>query len=259
MKISDTHQSAWIVFLFAGIWCVSFASECVPPYGYKGCACTYSPKEINNTEFVNLLPLKSNSSSPRFTTEDTIKWFYSYSPCGVFNKFINQNQTGYKACVKASVGRWTQESTHRCESLGDDSSAKFLSTKVGDDDGNIKSNLTLAFRNSISGHGAKISLICNETMAENEAIFEFINVTNTPTDTYYLALTSKCCCKGACGIPPVIILTRSTTGPTKGGSPKQAKEAWKIALIVIGGVLFVLIVALIVYCCKKSRSGYQMI
>jgi len=33
-----------------------------------------------------------------------------------------------------------------CESLGDDSSAKFLSTKVGDDDGNIKSNLTLAFR-----------------------------------------------------------------------------------------------------------------
>lgn len=39
-------------------------------------------------------------------------------------------------------------------------------------------------RNSISGHGAKISLICNETMAENEAIFEFINVTNIPTDTY---------------------------------------------------------------------------
>ena len=44
------------------------------------------------------------------------------------------------------VGRWTQESTHLCESLGDDSSAEFLSTKVGDDDGNIKSNLTLAFR-----------------------------------------------------------------------------------------------------------------
>ena len=39
-------------------------------------------------------------------------------------------------------------------------------------------------RNSISRHGAKISLICNETMAENEAIFEFINVTNIPTDTY---------------------------------------------------------------------------
>lgn len=259
MKISDTHQLTWIVFLLAGIWCVSFASECVPPDGYKGCACTYSPKEINNTEFVNLLPLKSNSSSPRFTTEDTKKWVYSYSPCGVFNKFINQNQTGYKACVKASVGRWTQESTHVCESLGDDSSAKFLSTKVGDDDGNIKSNLTLAFRNSTSGHGAKISLICNETIAENETIFEFINVINVPTDTYYLALTSKCCCKGACGIPPAIIPTRSTTGSPKGGSAKQAKEAWKIALIVIGGVLFVLIVALIVYCCKKNRSGYQMI
>ena len=39
-------------------------------------------------------------------------------------------------------------------------------------------------RNSISGHGAKISLICNETMTENEAIFEFINVTNIPKDTY---------------------------------------------------------------------------
>ncbi|KAK2548417.1 hypothetical protein P5673_031387 [Acropora cervicornis] len=190
MKISDTHQLSWIVFLFAGIWCVSFASECVPPYGYKGCACMNSPKEINNTEFVNLLPLKSNSSSP--------------SPCGVFNKFINQNQTGYKACVKASVGRWTQESTHVCESLGDDSSAKFLSTK-------------------------------------------------------YLALTSKCCCKGKCGIPPAIIPTRTTTGSPKGGSAKQPKAAWKIALIVIGGVLFVLIVALIVYCCKKNRSGYQMI
>ena len=44
------------------------------------------------------------------------------------------------------VGRWTQESTHVCESLGDDTSAEFLSTMVGDDDGNIKSNLTLAFR-----------------------------------------------------------------------------------------------------------------
>ncbi|XP_074628576.1 uncharacterized protein LOC141886335, partial [Acropora palmata] len=101
-----------------------------------------------------------------------------------------------------------------CESLGDDSSAKFLSTKVGDDDGNIKSNLTLAFRNSISGHGAKISLICNETMTENEAIFEFINVTNIPTDTYYFTLTSKCCCKGKCGVPPVITPTGTKESPT---------------------------------------------
>lgn len=148
--------------------------------------------------------------------------------------------------MKASVGRWTQESTHICESLGDDSSAKFLSTKVGDDDGNIKSNLTLAFRNSISGHGAKISLICNETMTENEAIFEFINVTNIPKDTYYFTLTSKCCCKGKCGIPPVITPTGTKESPTgtkespsgtkespTGGSAKQLKEAWKIALIVI--------------------------
>ncbi|KAK2548420.1 hypothetical protein P5673_031394 [Acropora cervicornis] len=108
MKISDTHQLTLIVYLFAGIWCVSFASECVPPYGYKGCACTYSPKEINNTEFVNLLPLKSNSSSPRLAD-------------GLRNPL--------------------------CESLGDDSSAKFLSTK-------------------------------------------------------YFTLTSKCCCKGKCGVPP---------------------------------------------------------
>ncbi|XP_074627831.1 uncharacterized protein LOC141885992 isoform X3 [Acropora palmata] len=69
-------------------------------------------------------------------------------------------------------------------------------------------------------------------MTENEAIFEFINVTNIPTDTYYFTLTSKCCCKGKCGVPPVITPTGTKESPT-GRSAKQLKEAWKIALIAI--------------------------
>ncbi|XP_074627827.1 uncharacterized protein LOC141885992 isoform X2 [Acropora palmata] len=76
-------------------------------------------------------------------------------------------------------------------------------------------------------------------MTENEAIFEFINVTNIPTDTYYFTLTSKCCCKGKCGVPPVITPTGTKESPTgtkespTGRSAKQLKEAWKIALIAI--------------------------
>ena len=33
-------------------------------------------------------------------------------------------------------------------------------------------------------HMAKISLICNDSLAKNETFFEYINTTNMPTDTY---------------------------------------------------------------------------
>ena len=63
MNISDQQQFALICILLAGIWCASFAFECTPERGYEGCACY---RERNSTkEYVNLLPLKTNSSSPR--------------------------------------------------------------------------------------------------------------------------------------------------------------------------------------------------
>ena len=33
-------------------------------------------------------------------------------------------------------------------------------------------------------HSAKISLVCNDTLAENETSFKYINTTNVPTNTY---------------------------------------------------------------------------
>ena len=45
----------------------------------------------------------------------------------------------------SQVARWTNLSTHRCESLGNEEQANFESTTVGDNDGNIISNLTLVF------------------------------------------------------------------------------------------------------------------
>ena len=45
--------------------------------------------------------------------------------------------------------------------------------------------IALFYRNDTDqGHGMKISLICNDAITENETIFEYINTTNNPTDTY---------------------------------------------------------------------------
>lgn len=258
MRVLDKQHLSLTFIFFAGICCVSLASDCIPPYGYKGCACSYSRK-VNNTDFLNLLPLKIDSSSPRFTVKDNKNWYLSYSPCGVFDIFVGLNKTGdKKPCVKASVSRWTNASSYICESLGDQKNAKFVRTKVGDDGGNIKSNLTLVFRNDTDqGHGMKISLICNDAITENETIFEYINTTNNPTDTYYLALTSKCCCPGRCGIPPAVLVI-PTTNPTSGNT-SNSKEAWEIALIVAGGIILIVLIAVTVYCCSKKRGGYELI
>jgi len=208
----------------------------------------------NNTkEYVNLLPLKTNSSSPRFTVLDKDQWHISYSPCGVFSEFVGENNTGYVPCVKASVARWTNESTHRCESLGNEEQAKFESTTVGDDEGYIVSNLTLVFTSSAAEHhSAKISLVCNDTLAENETSFKYINTANAPTNTYYLALTSKCCCPGKCGSPPALPTTASPTASSSSGPLKT----WEIIVIVAASVVLVLFIIAMVYRCKQSR-GYQ--
>lgn len=252
MAILDKQQCTLICFLLAGIGCVSLAFECIPADGYKGCACYI---ERNSTkQYVNLFPLKSNSSSPRFTVEDNKEWFISYTPCGVFSEFVGENKTGYKPCVDASVARWTNKSTHICESLGDEKHVKFKSSRVGDHGGMIKSNLTLVSSGKM-GHSAIISLICNDSVAENETTFTYINTTNDPSDTYYLALSSKCCCPGKCGSPPAL----PPTQPAGNKSPSsEPLKTWQIILIVFGAILLLLLVIGTVYCCRK-RSGYEPI
>jgi len=252
-KMPDKQYFVVICIFLAGVCCISVAIGCIPAAGYEGCAC-YTVKN-NTKEYVNLLPLKINSSSPRFTVMDSKSWYISYSPCGVFNEFVGENNTGYKPCVKASVARWTNLSTHRCESLGNEEQANFESTTVGDNDGNIISNLTLVFTSS-EHHSAKISLVCNDTLAENETSFKYINTTNVPTNTYYLALTSKCCCPGKCGSPPALPPTTSPTDNTPASSSSGPLKTWEIIVIVAASVVLVLFIIAMVYCCKRSR-GYQ--
>lgn len=44
---------------------IDLEGECIPAEGYESCACYM--KGVNNTrEYVNLLPLKGNSSNPRY-------------------------------------------------------------------------------------------------------------------------------------------------------------------------------------------------
>ena len=57
-------QFVVICILLAGISCVSRGFECIPAEGYEGCAC-YTEKN-NTKEYVNLLPLKKDSSTPRY-------------------------------------------------------------------------------------------------------------------------------------------------------------------------------------------------
>ena len=51
--------------ILAAISCVSHARECIPVHGYEICAC-YCPAVSETRKYVNLLPLKINSSSPRY-------------------------------------------------------------------------------------------------------------------------------------------------------------------------------------------------
>ncbi|CAH3150067.1 unnamed protein product [Porites lobata] len=212
--MSDIQSFAVIYLFLAGFCCISMGvDQCIPAKGYEGCAC-YRETVNKTKEYVNLLPLKTDSSIPRFTVMDKDGYYISYSPCGVFSEFVGENMTGYSPCIEATVARWTNISVHRCESLGEDANATFVSTVDGDDGGFITSNLTLKFRSGEKEHhSAIISLVCNDTLPESKSYFRYINTSNMPTDTYYLELTSKCCCPGKCGSPPEPPPSQST-GPS---------------------------------------------
>ncbi|XP_073230323.1 uncharacterized protein [Porites lutea] len=249
--MSDKQQLLVLLIILGGSSLVTVAFECTAVKGYDGCACYV---EKNNTKiYVNLLPLKENSSIPRFTVKDKDSWFISYSPCGVFSEFVNKTRPGVKSCVDVSVARWTNESVLSCESLGNDANSEFVSSVAGDVGGNVTANLTLKFRSrAAEHHSAVISLVCNETLPENETVFEYINTVNIPTDTYYLALTSKCCCPGKCGTPPAL-----PTPPTK---PTGSLKTWEIIVIAAACVVvLVLIVVGMVWYYGKKKPGYEAV
>lgn len=210
--MSDIQSFAVIYLLLAGFCCISMGDDqCIPAKGYEGCAC-YRETVNKTKEYVNLLPLKTYSSTPRFTVMDKDAYYISYSPCGVFSEFVGENMTGSLPCKEATVARWTNTSVDRCESLGEDASATFVSTVIG---GFITSNLTLKFRSGEKEHhSAIISLVCNDTLPASKSYFRYINTSNMPTDTYYLELTSKCCCPGKCGSPPEPPPSAQSTGPS---------------------------------------------
>ena len=63
--MADSYQVLAICMLLVVISCVSRARDCIPVHGYESCAC-YFPAVNDTREYVNLLPLKTNSSSPRY-------------------------------------------------------------------------------------------------------------------------------------------------------------------------------------------------
>ncbi|KAM7440627.1 hypothetical protein ABFA07_010158 [Porites harrisoni] len=263
--MSDKQQLLVLLIILGGSSLGTVAFECTAVKGYDGCACY---EEKNNTKiYVNLLPLKENSSTPRFTVKDKDSYYISYSPCGVFSEFVNKTRPGDNSCVNASVARWTNESVLSCESLGNDANSEFVSSVPGDAGGNITANLTLKFRSrAAEHHSAVISLVCNETLPENETVFEYINTVNIPTDIYYLALTSKCCCPGKCGTPPAIP-TKPTALPTPKTKPTENKslssgslKTWEIIVIAAAGVvvLVLIVVGMVWYYCKK-KPGYEAV
>ena len=67
--MSEKQQFIVICTLLVGFCCVSLGFECKPAEGYEGCACyTEKNDSLKNItrEYVNLLPLKGNSSTPRY-------------------------------------------------------------------------------------------------------------------------------------------------------------------------------------------------
>ena len=66
MRKMATKQAVLAIYLLlAVVCCNSTALECIPAEGYESCACYM--EGVNNTrEYINLLPLKGNSSNPRY-------------------------------------------------------------------------------------------------------------------------------------------------------------------------------------------------
>lgn len=68
LKMSDIQSFAVIYLFLAGFCCSSMGvDQCIPAEGYKGCAC-YRETVNKTKEYVNLLPLKTNSSTPRYVS-----------------------------------------------------------------------------------------------------------------------------------------------------------------------------------------------
>lgn len=68
LKMSDIQSFAVIYLFLAGFCCISMGvDQCIPAKGYEGCAC-YRETVNKTKEYVNLLPLKTDSSIPRYVS-----------------------------------------------------------------------------------------------------------------------------------------------------------------------------------------------
>ena len=63
-KMANKQAVLFICILLAAVCCTSIASECIPAEGHESCAC-YKEGVNNTREYINLFPLKGNSSNPR--------------------------------------------------------------------------------------------------------------------------------------------------------------------------------------------------
>ncbi|XP_027039312.1 uncharacterized protein LOC113667655 [Pocillopora damicornis] len=181
--MADSYQVLAICMLLVAISCVSRARDCIPVHGYESCAC-YFPAVNDTREYVNLLPLKTNSSSPR-----------------------------YVLCSLCKVGK------------------------------NQELKISNAQEKTIYFDSQCICTICS-----NAVLYIF---------KQYLSLTSACCCQGKCGIPPEIPYTAKT--PTGSSSKSGGLKSWEIAVITVGGVLLLVLIACLVFFCGKKRRAYQTI
>ncbi|KAL9958103.1 hypothetical protein ACROYT_G035073 [Oculina patagonica] len=106
---------------------------------------------------------------------------------------------------------------------------------------------------------AVISLICDDSLPENETIFKYVGQLNDPINKYFMSLTSKCCCPGKCGLPPVPANSTAKAPTASKQSDDKALKTWEIIVIAVaGGVLLVLVIVALVCCCKK-RAGYEAV
>ena len=75
-------QSFEVIYLFlAGFCCISMGDHCIPAKGYEGCAC-YRETVNKTKEYVNLLPLKPDSSTPRYVS--------SSDSCNLHSVFVSK-------------------------------------------------------------------------------------------------------------------------------------------------------------------------
>ena len=82
LKMSDIQSFAVIYLLLAGFCCISMGDDqCIPAKGYEGCAC-YRETVNKTKEYVNFLPLKTDSSTPRYVS--------SSDSCNLHSVFVSK-------------------------------------------------------------------------------------------------------------------------------------------------------------------------